>query len=153
MAHVISDITVSKKVLDDDGFLALLTSDSPTGYAPFQPFVQGDYEYQTALFRISMNSTSGDRGVINKLSVVVDVPDMFDSGDNIIDGTTPTRIFFARPFHVAPKVTLTVQSASDPCTAKLVAGSVTRTYFDCFLERVADKAKIDGALTWAAHAY
>lgn len=153
MAHVISDITISNKTMDDAGFLSLLTSDSPTGYSPFQPFVQGDYEYQTALYRISMDSTSGDRGVINKLSVVVDVPDMFDSGDNIIDGGTPTRIFFARPFHVPPKVTLTVQSASDACTAKLVANSVTRQYFDCYLERVSDKVMIDGALTWAAHAY
>jgi hypothetical protein len=153
MAHIISDITISQAPLTDDAFNTLLTSDSPTGYTAFQPFVQGDYEYQTALFRISMNSTSGDRGVINKLSVVVDVPDMFDSGDNIINGGTPTRITFARPFHVPPRVTLTVQSASDACTAKLVAGSVTRQYFDCYLERSSDQAMIDGALTWAAHAY
>jgi hypothetical protein len=153
MAHVISDIGVSTKVLSADYFYNELMSDAPIGYSPFQPFVQGDYDYQSALFRISMHSENGDRGVINKLNVTVDVPDMFDRGDQIISDTSgPTRIYFARPFHIPPVVVIAVQSASDPCVAKLY-GAPTRQYFDMILERVSDKAIIDGAATWAAHAY
>jgi hypothetical protein len=154
MAHVISDIGVSTQTIGSlDDFREELLSDAPIGYSAFQTFVQGDYDYQSALFRISMHSDNGDRGVINKLSVTVDVPDMFDRGDQVIEDTTgPTRIYFARPFHIPPVVVLAVQSASDACVAKLV-GTPTRKYFDMILERTSDQAIIDGAATWAAHAY
>lgn len=154
MTHTISDLTVKSTVLDDDAFTAILNNDGPAGFNPFQTFYAGDYEYEEAIFRLSMNSTSGDRGVIEKLSVTVDVPDVFDRGDQIISlAGEPTRVLFARSFHIPPVVVLQVQSASDPCKAKLVDGSVTRTYFDCYLERDSDLEKITGALTWVAHAY
>jgi hypothetical protein len=153
MSHTISDVTVTSSPTTDADFLKALQTDGPVGYTPFQNFVPGDYNYKSALFRIGMTSTSGDRGVINRLALTVDVPDIFDRGDQIIAQAGVQRIQFNRNFHVPPIVVLTVQSASDACTAKLVDGSVTKEYFDCYLERTSDKAKIVGALTWAAHAY
>lgn len=153
MPHTISDVTVKSTLLDDDSFVAMLNADAPVGFSTFQNFYPGDYTYKNAIFRLGMESTSGDRGVINKLQLVVDVPDIFDRGYQIINVTTPVRVFFARKFHVPPTMVVAVESASDACVARVVSGSVTKTYFDCYLERTSDKAKITGALTWAAHAY
>jgi hypothetical protein len=153
MPHTISDITIKNTLLDDDSFPALLNGDAPVGFTKFQNFYAGDYQYKNAIFRLGMESTSGDRGVINKLQLVVDVPDVFDRGYCILNTAQIARVYFTRTFHIPPTVVVAVESASDACSARLVQGSVTKTYFDCFLERSSDKAKITGALTWAAHAY
>lgn len=153
MPHTISDITIKSTQFDDDIFVAQLNKDGPVGFSTFQNFYPGDYEYKNAIFRLSMESTSGDRGVINKLQLVVDVPDVFDRGYCVLNTAQIARVYFARTFHIPPTVVVAVESASDACTARLVQGSTTKTYFDCYLERASDKAKITGALTWAAHAY
>jgi hypothetical protein len=154
MPHTISEVVVNKTLLDDDAFVALLKRDAPAGFTSFQNFFPGDYTYKNAIFRLGMKSENGDRGVINKLQLVVDVPDIFDSGNNVISvGGATTHIPFKRAFHFPPKVVISVESASDACVAKVLAGSVTKTGFDCYLERVSDKVMITGALTWAAHGY
>jgi hypothetical protein len=153
MAHTISDIAVMNTVLDDDLFVAALKGDAPVGFQPFQTFYPGDYQYSEAVFRLSMESTSGDRGVVEKLSITVDVPDIFDRGLQLLNAGGVVRVYFARKFHVPPVVVVSVESASDACVAKFDPATVTKMYFDCFLERVTDKVKIAGALTWAAHAY
>lgn len=153
MPHTTSDVVVMNTPLDDDQFVAMLNVDAPMGFNPFQTFYAGDYEYSEALFRLGMESTNGDRGVIERLSIVVDVPDIFDRGVQLLNNGGVVRVNFARNFHVPPTMVVSVESASDACVARVVQGSVTRKYFDCYLERTSDKAQIAGALTWAAHAY
>jgi hypothetical protein len=155
MPHTISDITFKSTVLDDDSFVKKVNYDAPEGFSPFQNFFAGDYTYKNAIFRLGMESEAGDRGIINKLQLVVDVPDIFDRGLTIVNTAGIIRVFFNRPFHIPPTMVVAVESASDACVARVVSGAlgVTKTYFDCYLERTSDKAKITGALTWAAHAY
>jgi hypothetical protein len=153
MPHTISDVTIKSTLLDDDSFPALLYGDAPAGFSKFQNFFAGDYTYKNAIFRLGMESENGDRGIIEKLQLVVDVPDIFDRGSKIINVANSVHVNFNRTFHIPPTMVVAVESASDACVARVVDGSVTKTGFDCYLERTVDKAKITGALTWAAHAY
>lgn len=157
MSHVISNVFATSTLITPNDFAVLLKAEAPIGFGPFQQFVPGDYEYETAMYRISMNSTSGDRGVINKLQVDVDVPDMLDRGRITITPAMATAgttwVAFTRPFHVPPVPVVTIMSASVPCVAKVLDGSVTRAGFMVFLDKTDGSGRTDGVLTWAAHSY
>lgn len=157
MSHVISNVLASSQTLTDEKFRQLLTQESPAGFTPFQQFVPGDYEYERALYRVSMQSSSGDRGVINKLQVDVDVPDMMDRGRVTITpemaAAGPTWVAFTRPFHVPPVPVTNLMSASEECVVRVLEGSVTRAGFMVFLQRTDNAQRTDGVLTWAAHSY
>lgn len=155
MSIIVSDMFTSAQALTLDDFRNMLNNQAPVGFSPFQQFVAGDYEYDKALYRISMNSTSGDRGIITKLQVDVDVPDMMDRGRVTItpaEASSGKWVPFTRPFHVPPVPVVTLMSASYPCVPKVVLGSVTRTGFIVVLERL-DGSWTDGVFTWAAHSY
>jgi len=157
MSIIVSDVFTSPQALTFDDFLEMLNNQSPVGFSPFQQFVAGDYEYDKALYRISMSSTSGDRGIITKLQVDVDVPDMLDRGRVTI---TPAEaaaglkwVPFTRPFHVPPVPLATVMSASYPCVARIPQANVTRSGFMVSLQKTDGSGGTDGVLTWAAHSY
>lgn len=157
MSHVISNAYVSGTLLTDDSFRQLLTAQAPLGFGPFQQFVPGDYEYERAVFRISMNSTSGDRGIINRLQVDVDVPDMLDRGAQIITPAMalagPTWVQFTRPFHIPPVPVVTIMSATEDCVARVIEESVTRAGFMVQMLKTDGSGRTHGVVSWAAHSY
>ncbi|AJD82921.1 hypothetical protein PJWF_00027 [Achromobacter phage JWF] len=157
MSHIISDALVTTKLLTEEQFRQSLINEAPVGFGPFQQFVPGDYEYETALYRISMVSSSGDRGVINKLQVDVDVPDMMDRGRVTITpamaAAGPTWVSFSRPFHIPPEPVTNLMSASFECVVRVLPDSVTRAGFMVYLQRTDNGERTDGVLTWAAHSY
>ena len=149
---VISDMIVGEGEITQDDFLQILQYGHPPGYTDFRDFMPGDYEYQNALFRAVLSSNNADRGYINKLSVTVDVPDVFDRGTaQITDPANGVSVTFARRFHLPPEVTLTYKGGSAVAVPRIF-GNVDIQGFTAVLEDTAG-ARVTGSVSWVAQGY
>lgn len=123
------------------------------GFRNFRDFIPGDYDYRYAIFRAILESVGSDRPVVNRLEVSVDVPDVLDSGTaTITDAGAGITVTFARTFHVAPEITLTLKGGTQIAIPKII-GSPTNTQFTAKLYDSATQAVVTGTFTWAAKAY
>lgn len=95
-------------VMNEQTFLE--RANTVQGYSSFKEFYVGDYEYQRALVRLSVQAEQLNSG-INLYNVVhnVDIPDTDDRGTvTITDATAPTRVYFNKFYYHAPEISVTL---------------------------------------------
>ena len=148
---VVSDMLVSNQDITFEDFLRVVDAGRVPGYTDFRTFVQGDYEYSEAIFRVLLEATSGDRGSISELKVSVDVPDVFDRGLAMItDAQNGLYVEFARPFHIVPEMSMLLKGGTVLAFPRLT----TLDEFG-FTVKLFDKNEVavTGSVSWAAHGY
>ena len=149
---VISDMIVANTEITEQDFMDILESGHPPGYTNFRDFIQGDYTYQRALFRVILTSSNADRGYIDGLRVTVDVPDVFDRGTaQVVTASSGVTVIFVRTFRVSPEVTLTFKGGTTVAIPRIL-GSVTTAGFTAVLENTSG-ARVTGAISWVAQGY
>lgn len=152
---VISDIAVSSNELTLAAFEELLSSGTAAGHEPWRDFNPGDYEYRHAMFRLILEATTQDRGLISGLSSSVDVPDVNDRGSaTVVNATAGVVVTFNRPFHVVPEVTMSSKGGAggNPIVPEYLA-LPTRFGFTTRLRDTITGSYVTGSLTWNASGY
>lgn len=147
---VYSDLAISNKVITPEFFEQTLKRGAPIGYQDFTTYIPGYYEFESAMFRMVLRSVGLDRIRLTKLKMVVDVPDVFDRGDNIVDAGAPTVIQFNRKYIKPPKV-IAIQN-SGLAEAKLTISDVTKTEFKAALTDPSGNI-VPGAISWISEGY
>lgn len=151
---VVSNLAIQTDALDDNAFAALIMASSPPGYSDFRTFITGTYTYQKALIRAVVQSFTLDRGVLNDLSITVDVPDVNDSGEAVItNAAAGVAVTYNRKFHVTPEVTLQLKGGADALAVPQFVVSPTNTGFTVKLVDPTTGNAVTGTISWAAHGY
>ncbi|MGO4302268.1 hypothetical protein [Cupriavidus sp. RAF12] len=148
---VVSDMLVSNQDITFQDFLRIVNTGRIPGYGDFRTFVQGDYEYSEAMFRVLLDATSSDRGSISDLKVSVDVPDVFDRGVAFIeDAELGLYVQFSRPFHITPEMSMLLKGGTTLAFPRLI----TLDQFG-FSVKLFDKndVAVTGSVSWSAHGY
>lgn len=151
---VISDMTFFTGAFSDLDFKNAVDVGAPPGYDQFRDFIQGDYEYQEALYRTVMESINDDRAILTTMRLDIDVPDVFDRGRGSI---TPAQasagigVVFERRFHVVPEITVTMRGGTIVAIPHVV--SATTNGFTVKLLNPSNGEGVAGDFTWAAHGY
>lgn len=150
---VISDMIISSADMTLAEFASAVDNGHAPGYESFRDFVPGDYQYQEAIFRAVLESSTSDRARLTDLTLTVDVPDMNDRGSVTISAgqaATGVRVNFNRGFHVVPEITTATKSGTVFAIAKAINPDVTG--FTMIMEDV-NGNRVAGTATWAAHGY
>lgn len=123
------------------------------GYTTFREFITGDYEYEKALFRLAMESSTNDRALVEEIDIAIDVDDVYDRGTcEVTDKNYGANVKFSRVFSIAPEVTVTMRSGSALNAIRPEITSVTTTGFTVSLYDVEGKLTT-GTFTWLAAGY
>lgn len=110
---IISAVVIESEAMDLASFRSYFDLGVVPGYAPFKPFIPGDYTYKDALFKIVMQSNTNDRARVDGLRVDIDVPDVIDRGTaTITDAAAGVTVVFAREFLEEPEITVTLRGAA-----------------------------------------
>lgn len=148
-AAVISDILIGTTDIDAAKFQSLLTQSQAVGYGPFLPFMEGEHEYKSALFKAAVTSGSVSSGRLIALKLNVDVPDVFDSG-GVAVAATGTTVNFNSAFYSLPEVNVSIKGGV--IFAAPIVSNITLTSFKVEL-RDATNALVAGNVSWAAQGY
>jgi len=93
------------------------TDDDPTGsptWTDWQPFVVGDYRCRAFEFSIVLYSNYLNHNIgISTLRVTVDMPDRFESGNDLVSGAGVYSVTYSLPFVIAPAVGITAQNLGE----------------------------------------
>ena len=124
------------------------------GYEAFKPFIAGDYTYKNALFRVSMDASGADRGLLEQFQIVVDVPDVNDRGSaEVTDANFDLTVKFNKTFHIAPEVVCTMRTgSSDVCVTPIIV-EITETQFKVYLTDALTGKRTTGRFIWNAIGY
>jgi hypothetical protein len=148
---VISDMISGTGDVTLEEFEEMIENGHAPGYEKFKQFLAGDYDYQRAIFRAILESSSADRAVLQDLKLVVDVPDVHDTGTATISvAASGVTVNFARTFHVTPDVQLTLKGGTTVAIPRIESVSTTG-----FTAKLLDTAgnPVTGTFTWAADGY
>jgi hypothetical protein len=151
VTHVLSDAIVSVGDIDTATFLNMLTNGGPAGYGPFQAFIDGDYQYDNAVFREVLTAAGPDRPRIQNLKLAVDVPDVIDRGTAVIDSTGTLTVTFARTFITTPQVAIGSEVVDDDVLVKIT--SKTNTSFTITAKHTSTGDPATATVGWIAHGY
>lgn len=144
---VVSDIYVGTSDMTTADFTVLLERNPPVGFGQFKNHIDGEYEYQNAVFKARTRSNTGNAPVIKTLKVEVDLPDVFDRG-NVTTVTTDTvHVNFGRSFYVISEVVATLKSGTLIGMPRV--SNVTTTGFDVDLVDPSG-SRIAGLVSWIA---
>ena len=148
---IYSDLYVSTNQSSLLDFEKELKSGSPVGFSDFTTYIPGYYEFKSALFRIVMRSTALDRIRLKELEMTVDVPDVFDRGQNTLNAGDYTTVKFNRKYVKAPNV-LAIQSSGGIIATKVDITNINNTGFDVALKDEMGNI-LSGAVTWISEGY
>lgn len=151
---VLSDIFIQSGIWSRDTLDKFVRNGGRhVGYTTFKEFITGDYEYQKALFRLAIESTSADRGLVEQIDISIDVDDVYDRGScTVTDRNYGGNVQFSRPFSIAPEVTVTMRSGNALTAIRPVVTNVTTAGFNVMLYDV-EGQKTTGTFTWTAAGY
>lgn len=152
---VFSNMLITVGDLQQSAFDDLVDNGKVIGYDRFRNFIPGNYTYQTALFRVILESVNSYRTRIDSLSLTVDLPDINDAGTVTIPAsaaTTGVVVTFNRTFTIIPQITLTLKGGT-VIGIPQISGTPTSTKFTAIIISPSTGAGIAGVLTWAAHGY
>lgn len=106
---IISNIYIETEEMDEEGFNDVVNTPGG-GYTRFYEFKVGEYEYQEALVRLTIETTVY-QSEPNTVDVVmhVDIPDTDDSGIAVITDTeNATKVYFNKSYYTAPEVAVII---------------------------------------------
>jgi hypothetical protein len=147
---VASDILVAETNLSFGDFQTKFSLQYPAGYEPFEKFQVGDYEYKKALYKGIVTSDGSSVPSMNVLQVLVDVPDVFDTGTDVISVSGTKNVTFHKSFYIAPEIICSMKGGAVFAVPRIT--NVTRTGFTVELMDSAG-APLAGTVTWSAHGY
>jgi hypothetical protein len=148
--YVASDILISETDLSFAQFQTQFANLIPVGYEPFEKFQVGDYEYKKALYRGQISTDGNSVPAMNVLQVQVDVPDVFDTGTDVITVSGTKTIPFHKSFYIAPEIVCSMKGGAVFAVPRIT--NVTRTQFTVELMD-STGAPLAGTITWSAHGY
>lgn len=153
--QVISDIRLYNKVLNETNYDETIT---PYGYGKWKVLVTGDYIYEKALCKYTMQaSLNADRPNTRIYQHKVDVPDRVDTGTVILTkDNQPYHVKFnddpVRAFHVTPELNVSIKSYSGTGETPLIMTyNLDRYGFDVTMK--AGTEYVAGSITYAARSY
>ena len=153
--QVISDIRLYNKVLNETNYDETIT---PYGYGKWKVLVTGDYIYEKALCKYTMQaSLNADRPNTRIYQHKVDVPDRVQTGTVVLDTKEqPLHVKFdddpVRAFHVTPEMNVSIKSYSGTSgTPEVMVYNIDRYGFDITLKNGSEY--VAGKITYAARAY
>jgi len=148
---VVSDLILSAGDISEDTFLQFMRRASPVGFTEYAEFVEGEYEYQEALFRIVMESAAEDRALVDSLKIHIDVPDVNEAGKVTVPATSGgATVAFQRHFNAEPEVTVTLKGGT-----VLALPNVTSSDQNGFTVTLKDTSgnPVSGTVSWVAQGY
>lgn len=151
---VVSDMRIGASNLTVEEFATMLNVGSAVGYDNFRTFINGDYEYDKALYKGVLTSRDATARIVI-LTSEVDLPDIFDRGSAIVP--TPTleitgKIFvpFNRTFTEVTEVLATIKNGTVPCVPNVT--NITDLGFDLEILDMTN-ARVGGTVSWSAKGY
>jgi predicted phage tail protein len=150
---VMSDILVFSTHPTLADFQAFLDGGHAPGYEDFTVFINGDWTYDKAIFRIKIDALASDRVELNALDLIVDVPDLGQKGEVVVDAghaAAGLAVVFPQSFHVVPNIQLTLKGGTTPGTPIYLSPTVNG-----FTLKILDSTNtgIAGTVAWRADAY
>lgn len=149
---ILSNVYITEGEIDGYDFGRAIKT--PPGYTEFMDFKVGEYEYQEALVRVTLDAVSQVQPTAQGIIMHVDIPDTDDRGTMVIANTSePTRVDFHKPYYIIPEVQVTLRSASTSqgvVTPNIV--NITKTYFTVELLTTGG-ARTSGVISWASKGY
>lgn len=154
---VLGDVAVKKGAMDMDAFKILVNQ--PAGYEHFIPYIVGEYEYQKALVRLSIEAGSaGAEPAVYDAVIHVDIDDTVDRGKTAITDTSKaTRIHFSKHYYTKPEVAVALYSGNTKDGA--ITPNITDInkddagyYFEVELLKD-DYTRTTGTISWQAVGY
>ena len=150
---VFGDLTIYNAPLTREEFRNLVRYGKPNSYTIFKKYNQGDYTYEKAKFKIRINKKDA---AIGKLEVIVDVPDIVDSGYHTTDPSLElySKVTFEKQFNSIPHINISILGVTDEQLSDVYIeyGNVTKTYF-LFKINSRDGETIPGTVSWIAKGY
>ena len=153
--QIISDIRLYNKVLNETNYDETIT---PYGYGKWKEMVTGDYIYEKALCKYTMQaSLNADRPNTRIYQHKVDVPDRVQTGTVVLDTKEqPLHVKFdddpVRAFHVTPEMNVSIKSYSGTSgTPEVMVYNIDRYGFDVTMK--VGTEYIAGSITYAARGY
>lgn len=106
---VLSNLYIETEDMDEDEFIDIVNTPGG-GYTKFYEFKVGEYEYQEALVRMTIETTTPQSEPnIADIVMHVDIPDTDDSGvEQIVDTENPTKVYFNKSYYTTPEVAVVV---------------------------------------------
>ncbi len=142
---------VSVQSLDDNNFIV---HSSPADFSPFQPFIDGNYDFKSAFIRFKIEDKSEGASLeidITKQKITCDVEDIFFQGTVTITNTTDyTRVNFPNSFNSIPSVVVTGSNAAEFSVPEIILPD--KTGFSVRLRKIND-TNSKGAVSWQARGY
>lgn len=125
-------------------------SGSPT-YTPFRKFIVGNYKARAFKFRALLTTSNvNSTPAVSELSVTVDMPDLFVSGDDIVSGVGSKVVTFTPPFKVLQGIGIAagnLQSGDYYAITSKSATGFTITFYD------SSDAAVDRTFDYVARGY
>jgi len=126
---VISDVAIKNTIVTEGQIDPMVNKGSAFGFGDWIPFVDGEYYYREALFKMTIKNTK--TGTINSVKIpshklTCDVYEIVDKGSGAISSSNAdgTEISFNKTFRQAPIVTLTLSTSPDGfCVPQIVSVS------------------------------
>jgi hypothetical protein len=150
----ISDILFEKGEWTLDSVRQAIAKGKHVGYENFKTFIYGDYVYQKALFRTTLDASGADRGVIEQCQIAVDVPDLVDRGsEELEDKNFDMKVYFNKNFHIAPEVNITIKAGTTDEVVVANVVEITEEYFTMYLKNAVTGERTTGRFIWTATGY
>lgn len=153
--QIINDLRLYSSVLNETNYDSTIT---PYGYGKWKVLITGDYIYQKALCKYTMQaSLNADRPNTRVYLHKVDVPDVTDRGTvTLTKKNQPFNVLFSteetRKFHIVPDVNVLIKSFSGvEGTPEIMVYDITTKGFWVTLKYGTEYA--DGSITYAARGY
>ena len=149
-AGILSDFTVYNEEISLSTFKNLLVYGKPNSYTTFKKFNEGDYTYEKAKYKLRINR---DNAAIGKLEVIIDVPDIVDSGYSTTKDDTDTfqTVMFTKRFSITPQVNAIILRADKLMGAYIEYAETTTDFFKYRI--IGPDGSINGDVSWIAKSY
>lgn len=128
-------------------------SDDGISYTPFAQISQSDLGFRFVKERLTLKNDDGASNIALMSDVVIiDVPDVLDSGNDEVIPVGGKTITFNRTFNAKPAITsITIQNMTVSLYYKIT--SITATGFTVQIYRSSDNVEVGGIIDWSAKGY
>lgn len=147
---VVSDVLVGRADISPADFDAMLANGAAVGYSPFASYIDGDYEYKSAILKLSMSTIDGSLPRALRLAINVDVPDVFDRGTATASAAGPVSVAYNRHFYFVGEVIATPKGGAVIAAPRVT--NITATTFDIELIDPSNN-RVAGIVSWSAKGY
>lgn len=156
-------IDVDSEIIPDPVGTSVVTeyseSDDGIAYSAFAQISVGDLGFRFVKERVTLNNDDGASNVSLKSDILsIDVPDVFDSQEDMtvsVGGTTISflRIFNTTPSILRPTVNITIQNMTATVALYPEITSVTKTGFTIKIRRISDNVDVGGTIDYLAKGF